>query len=122
MTRGAARATTLLAALLLARALLDAPHFEDAAPLRTAPPSGAARLLYGERLDPNREPAHVLALLPGIGLARAEAIVAARPHCSLAHVDRVPGVGPATLRVLAMRLTFRDPPSNCEHELRAIRH
>jgi len=112
MTRSAARVMTLLAVLLTLRAALDAPA-PVKPPLRVPPASGAARLLYGERLDPNREPAEVLALLPGIGPARAEAIVAARPHCSLADIDRTPGVGPVTLLLLSEWLTFRDQPGNC---------
>jgi DNA uptake protein ComE-like DNA-binding protein len=112
MTRSGARVMTLLAVLLTLRAAMDAPA-RVKAPHRVPPARGATRLLYGERLDPNREPAEVLALLPGIGPARAEALVAARPHCSLADVDRTPGVGPATLLLLSEWLTFRDPPDNC---------
>jgi competence protein ComEA len=103
---------TLLAVSLLTRAVLDTPASGGAAP-RTAPASGAARLLYGESLDPNREPAEVLALLPGIGITRADGLVAGRPLCSLADVDRVPGIGATTLRSLADRLTFRDLPPEC---------
>jgi competence protein ComEA len=113
MTRCAARAITLLAALLTLRAATDAPA-RGTAPPRSPPAAGGARLLYGERLDANREPAPVLALLPGIGPARAAAIVAARPHCSLADIDRIPGVGAATLLTLSERLTFRDPPGKCD--------
>jgi DNA uptake protein ComE-like DNA-binding protein len=113
MTTSASRVMTLLAALLTLRAALDTPYARVEPPHRRPPAAGAARLLYGQRLDPNREPAEVLALLPGIGPARAAAIVAARPHCSLADVDRTPGVGPATLLVLSEWLTFRDPPPNC---------
>jgi competence protein ComEA len=104
---------TLLAALLALRAAMDAPA-RATAPPRSPPAAGGARLLYGERLDANREPAQVLALLPGIGPARAEAIVAGRPHCSLADIDRIPGVGAATLLALSERLSFHDPPGDCE--------
>jgi competence protein ComEA len=113
MTRCTARVMTLLAALLTLRAATDAPA-RTTAPPRSPPAAGGARLLYGERLDANREPAQVLALLPGIGPARAEAIVAGRPHCSLADIDRIPGVGAATLLGLSERLSFSDPPGNCE--------
>jgi competence protein ComEA len=118
---GSARALALAAAALLARALLDggAPV---APALRPPPEQGAARLLYGAALDPNREPLDVLQLLPGIGPARAAAIVAARPICSLADLDRVPGIGGATLRAVAESLAFRDLPGNCGAELRPESH
>jgi hypothetical protein len=108
----------LVAAFLWLRAACDGGAARE--PTRTpAPTRGAGRLLYAEKLDPNREPAEVLALLPGIGPARAAAIVAARPICSLADLDRLPGIGPATLRALEGRLAFDDCSVNCEHELRA---
>lgn len=119
MRRGAAHATALLAAALLLRAASD-PTTPPRTELRRSPATGGARLLYGEKLDPNREPAEVLALLPGVGPARAAAIVAARPHCSLVDIDRVPGIGPATLRALSKFLAFPDLPGHCEHELHAF--
>jgi DNA uptake protein ComE-like DNA-binding protein len=113
MTRTAARATTLLASLLLVRAWLDAPRAGEL-PERPVPASGAARLLHGERLDVNREPPAVLALLPRVGPSLAEAIAAARPICSLGDLDRIAGIGPVTLRALSERLTFRNRPGHCE--------
>lgn len=121
MRPGAAHAMLLVAAALLARAGSDGAAPSVAIP-RQSPHSGGARLLYGARLDPNREPAPILALLPGIGPTRASAIVATRPHCSLADIDRVPGIGPATLRTLSQFLAFPDLPGYCEHELRALGH
>jgi competence protein ComEA len=118
---GNARALALAAAALLARALLDG-EAPVALALRPPPEQGAARLLYGAALDPNREPSDVLQLLPGIGPARAAAIVAARPICSLADLDRVPGIGGATLRAVAESLAFRDLPGNCGAELRPESH
>ncbi len=120
-SRAASRAAALVAAALLVRAVADGDPAAAVAP-RPAPATGAARLLYGAPLDPNREPAHVLALLPGIGPTRAAEIVSARPHCSLADVDAVPGVGPATLKALAGALAFVALPPNCEHELRPFGH
>jgi hypothetical protein len=119
MRIGPVRALALLGAALLARAWADgdAPGRPAA---RAAPPRGGERLLYGAPLDANREPAEALALLPGIGPGRAAAIVAARPLCSLADLDRIPGIGPATLRQLASGLAFPDPPRHCDSELRAI--
>ena len=102
----------LVAALLTARALSDA----SAAPIRServVPERGPARLLYGAPLDANREPADVLALLPGIGPARARAIVSARPLCSLGELDLVNGIGPVTLRALRTSLAFPALPRNC---------
>jgi DNA uptake protein ComE-like DNA-binding protein len=112
MKRAAATLASVIAGLLLARAWWDESRSAPV-PLRRAPASGATRLLYGERLDPNREPAEVLALLPGLGPARAAALVSARPLCSLADVDRVPGIGPATLRQLAPRLALAPSPRGC---------
>lgn len=118
MSAGAARALCLMAALLSARAWFDA----SAAPIpgeRVAPERGPARLLYDAPLDANREPAEVLALLPGIGPTRAHAIVSARPLCSLAELDRVIGIGPATLRALGTSLAFPALPRICGRNLRA---
>ena len=114
MSAGAARVLCLVAALLSARAWFDA----SAAPIRServVPERGPARLLYGAPLDANREPAEVLALLPGIGPARARAIVSARPLCSLAELDQVSGIGPVTLRTLRGSIAFPVHPRNCEH-------
>ncbi len=71
----------------------------DVRPLR-----GPARLLFGQPLDPNREDARALEALPGIGPARARAIVRERerrPFRTLRDLDRVPGIGPSTLEALA---------------------
>jgi len=121
VTPASARVLALGAACLVARAVFDL-HMPAAAPERAAPPIGAARLLYGEGLDPNREPAEVLQLLPRVGPGRAEAIISARPICSLDDLDRVPGIGPATVRALAGSLAFRDLPGNCGPELRLKTH
>jgi competence protein ComEA len=73
-----------------------------AGPLR-----GPALLLFGRPLDPNRADAAALAALPGIGPARAEAIVRERelrPFRRARELDRVPGLGPRTLERLAGKL------------------
>ncbi len=65
---------------------------------------GPARALFGLGIDPNRASAATLEALPGIGPARAAACVAARadgPYRTLADLDRVPGIGPVTLRRVA---------------------
>lgn len=65
------------------------------------PLRGPVRLLFGLRLDPNHADARALAALPGIGPARAAAIVAERerrPFRDVADLRRVPGIGPVTLQ------------------------
>jgi hypothetical protein len=78
-------------------------------------PAGAAVLLFGGRLDPNRAEPVALEALPGIGPARAAAIVAAReeaPFCAVAELRRVRGIGPVTLARVAPMLQV-DPPPGC---------
>jgi len=70
---------------------------------------GPARVLFGLGLDPNTADASALEALPGIGAARAEAIVAGRAdgaYRSLADLDRIAGLGPVTLRRAAPWLAF----------------
>lgn len=61
-------------------------------------------------LDLNSAPLGAIGALPGIGPARAQAIVAhraQRPFDSLDDLDRrVPGIGPATVRALAPFVQF----------------
>lgn len=60
---------------------------------------GIAQLLDGGVLDPNTATAALLAQLPGLGAARAAAIVETRarsPFVSLEDLERVPGIGPKT--------------------------
>ena len=74
---------------------------------------GPARVLFGLGLDPNRADAAALEALPGVGPARAAAIVADRArgdYRSLADLGRVPGIGPVTLRRAAPWLTFEAAP------------
>ncbi len=100
--RRAAWAAFALSVLLLAHALPCAPG--SARPRAAAPGRGAARLLWGLPLDLNREAAHDLEALPGIGPGRARAIVTGRPYCSVADLDRVSGIGPGTLNRLRSRV------------------
>ncbi len=70
---------------------------------------GPARVLFGLGIDPNTADAAALEALPGVGPARAEAIVADRAHGeyrSLADLGRVRGIGPVTLRRAAPWLAF----------------
>lgn len=60
---------------------------------------GPARLLFGLGLDPNSADAASLEVLPGIGPARAAAILATRCErrfASARDLERVPGIGPRT--------------------------
>lgn len=81
-----------------------------------APERGAARLLWEEPLDLNREDAAAFEALAGIGPMRARAIVRARPFCRVADLDRVPGIGPRTLGRLRTRIAVADPPAICEQQ------
>lgn len=79
------------------------------------------QLSVGERINPNEAPVASLARLPGIGAARARAIVAFRDglrtqgkqgpafHCA-EDLCEVRGIGPATLEGIRPWLRF-DPPT-----------
>jgi competence protein ComEA len=65
-------------------------------------------LSSGERLDPNQAPEEELRRLPGIGPARARAILEERARVAFESpeaVMRVPGIGPATYARIAPFLT-----------------
>ncbi len=83
----------------------------DAAPrVRLA---GPLRLLFGQRLDPNRATAATLEVLPGIGPKRAAALVAERrrvPLCRPADLERISDIGPATRRRLTPYLDWGCAP------------
>lgn len=70
----------------------------------------ATALHPGETIDPDRAPVEELARLPGIGMALAKEIVADRElrgsFGSLEGLDRVRGIGPATLGRLEPFLRF----------------
>ncbi len=105
---------------------VDCPHPRPAGPGpgwtrtvrcdRTGPGPGLrgpARQLFGLGLDPNAADAATLETLPGIGPARARAIVEARregPYCRPRDLERVPGIGPITRGRLESRLRLRAPP------------
>jgi len=66
--------------------------------------AGAARLLFGLRLDPRREDPRALEALPGIGPARAQAIAREarrQPFCRPEDLERVVGIGPVLRARLA---------------------
>jgi hypothetical protein len=123
--REPARAAALLAALALLQggaapsarevAPCPAPHALPAAPgalvrvrcgaaAGAVPLGGAEGLLFGLPLDLGAADPGALEALPGIGPSRAAAIAreaAERPFCSVAELERVPGIGPVTRRRLA---------------------
>lgn len=119
-----ARAALALAGVLWATSLWpDAPFHSacDTEP-RTALCQAAAvneptSLLFGYPLDINRARASSLEVLPGIGPARAAAIVAERcemPFASVAALERVHGIGPRTrARLEAWLVAGDDTPTGC---------
>jgi competence ComEA-like helix-hairpin-helix protein len=72
---------------------------------------GPQRLIYGVGLDVNRDPAADLELLPGIGPAKASAIVESRardgPFGSVEELARVKGIGEKTVERIR---PWVDPP------------
>ena len=112
--RGAAAAAFALA--LLASALCA--RLSELGPGHPGPPEdlraalcadlgrlpAATALLCGGRIDVNRATEAELALLPGIGPARAKAIAASRradgPFRDVEDLDRVPGIGAKTVERL----------------------
>lgn len=66
-------------------------------------PSGRAGLLFGIPIDVNRASQRDLEALPGIGPARALAILRSRergPFCALRELDRVSGIGAKRVKAL----------------------
>ncbi len=85
------------------------------------PLRGPARLLVGLPIDPNLADAATLETLPGIGPARALAIVAARARGRfqrVADLARVPGIGPRTLAGMAGMIGVEAAPG--DQELRGL--
>ncbi len=71
---------------------------------RSPQPRGPALILFDQRLDLNQVDARAMQVLPGIGPARAAAIVAARdrrPLQQLSDLEKIRGIGPKTVLGLA---------------------
>lgn len=72
--------------------------------------TGGAKLADGEKVDPNTAARDELMRLPGIGEKTANLIIGGRPYRTLADLDRVDGIGEATLKRLKPYLTFKKVP------------
>ena len=79
--------------------------------------SGAAPVKLESRINPNDAPAAGLMLLPGVGPARAQAIISYREQFRQNHpgesafrncndLDNVKGIGPATISNMCKYLKF----------------
>lgn len=110
---GGAMPDARLALLNLARVVDDGERIhvprvgEDAPPLPDPPSRG---VLPDGRIDLNAASAEELETLPGVGPARAEAIIAereARPFRVPGDLRRVPGIGEATFQRLAPLVAVR---------------
>lgn len=92
----------LAALLVLGLALTKHRRLASAQPIDVLPGSAEA---YRLRLDVNAASWQELAVLPGIGEAKARAIVAERetngPFSSTSDLDRVPGIGGKTIEDLS---------------------
>jgi DNA uptake protein ComE-like DNA-binding protein len=106
----AERAALSGALLLLTAALAGVPG--------NGPPNGARPVIERAalRLDPNNASRAELMLLPGVGEARADAIIAERePRVgenafqSLADVNRIRGIGPRRIEQLRPHLHLPQP-------------
>jgi len=109
-----ASAALALAGLMLLVPVLRRGLPEQPAPVLAPPARGAARLLYGLPLDPNRDDAFALEALPGIGPGLARGIVAGRPWCSVEDLRRVRGIGASRLARIRGHLAIEGLPAECE--------
>lgn len=109
-----AAGTLLVSGLTLGPALLPRPQVPTVTrtalppvqtPPSTEPPTypatGSVTPLISGRVDLNTATLEQLEALPKVGPSLAKKIIAGRPYRSLADLDRVKGVGEATLRELA---------------------
>ena len=86
---------------------------EHVPPECVQPCGEAAALLFGQPLDLNRASAESLEVLPGIGPARARAIVEEREGRAFRRVEdlaAVHGIGPRTIEGLEGWVSVASPP------------
>ena len=108
----------LIVLCLAAAAGLAVRYAHRSVPIGELVPVDAKRAEAAEeRINPNTASAGSLQRLPGIGPARARAIVSYRespgvvPFRSAADLARVPGLGPATVGRLKLLLQFPPTPA-----------
>lgn len=122
-TLALALSTLGVAGLTLGPALWPRPHAPEVMHAAPAPVSAAeagagagpptyattasVRPLISGRVNLNTSTREQLEALPKVGPALAARLVAGRPYRSLADLDRVRGVGPSTLRLLAPLVSFQ---------------
>ncbi|WP_240730832.1 ComEA family DNA-binding protein [Deinococcus sp. S9] len=70
------------------------------------PTTASVHPIISGRVNLNSASLEELEALPKVGPTLAARIVAGRPYRSLADLDRVKGIGPSTLQVLAPLVTF----------------
>lgn len=108
----------LVGALSIGPVLAPRPHAPAVTRVALPPPrpataeppvyasTGSITPLISGRVNVNMATQEQLEALPEVGPSLARAIIAGRPHRSLADLDRVKGVGVATLRVLTPLVSF----------------
>lgn len=101
-------ALALLSILAAVFALSGLPEPEQPAPSEPIPNREAVPLRDGRPIDLNHAGTEALQLLPGVGPAIAERIIAARPFSDVDALLRVSGIGPRRLQALRGLVTVRD--------------
>lgn len=113
-------ALSLLLALLALRAAWSGPDLRPPQPVAT-PSRAPVTHREPRRIDPNHASLPELEALPRVGPALAARIVAARPFARVAELERVRGIGPATLAQLRPLLRIGDESASVEKDTGASR-